>query len=352
MKQFFNESKSGSVSEAIKGLSNPQLIMMFEGNADNFERDVKELEEAFPGVPSVGCLAMGYANSMVDKGIAIIAFCEGVEVQVGMLKEVSKAPVKYIAEMEQKLKALNPGKDDTVCIDFCTGNDACVLTTMSGVLNKYGVGLMGGTGDQGKMACNGVIYEDVDVYCFVKNLKGKVKVYKENIYRPEEGYRFIASETDRSRYYVGKLNGQSAKEVYANLLGISEKDINTQTFKNPLGKMIGKDICIISIKEVSGEGLCCYRQVNDSDVLTLLSLQDYMEVANDTIRKIKNDFNTISCVFSVNCAFRHLLFTGDKAMDDYLKQMGSLNGHCGYVGFGEHYNNQFVNQSMSCVVFE
>ena len=39
-------------------------------------------------------------------------------------------------------------------------------------------------------------------------------------------------------------------------------------------------------------------------------------------------------------------------MDQYLKTMGTLGMHAGLVGFGEHYNSQFVNQTMSCVVFE
>jgi hypothetical protein len=29
-----------------------------------------------------------------------------------------------------------------------------------------------------------------------------------------------------------------------------------------------------------------------------------------------------------------------------------LGSHGGLVGYGEHYNNRFVNQSMTCVVFE
>ena len=39
-------------------------------------------------------------------------------------------------------------------------------------------------------------------------------------------------------------------------------------------------------------------------------------------------------------------------MVQYLKTMGTLGMHAGLVGFGEHYNSQFVNQTMSCVVFE
>ena len=39
-------------------------------------------------------------------------------------------------------------------------------------------------------------------------------------------------------------------------------------------------------------------------------------------------------------------------MQEYLKKMSALGSHAGLVGYGEHYNNRFVNQSMTCVVFE
>lgn len=126
-----------------------------------------------------------------------------------------------------------------------------------------------GTGDGGKVSVNGTVYEDADVYAFVKNNGGKVAVYKENLYN-RAGLPLHRSNTDRSRYYVGELNGKSSKQAYMDALHISESNIINQTFHNPLGKMNGQDICIISLKEVSGNGLCCYRQVNDSDVLVLL----------------------------------------------------------------------------------
>ena len=39
-------------------------------------------------------------------------------------------------------------------------------------------------------------------------------------------------------------------------------------------------------------------------------------------------------------------------MQNYLRDMAVLGNHAGFVGYGEHYNNRFVNQSMTCVVFE
>lgn len=351
MKQFFGKSQSGNLKEAVQGLHDPKLLILMS-NADQFAAHVAELDALFPDVPSIGCIGICYDTQIVEKGVGIIAFTENVTVVANVLEEASLMPVKYIERLEKDARQIGANSRDTVCIDLCTGNDACVLTTIYSILGKQNIPLVGGTGDAGKVSLNGKIYEDADVYALVKNNGGKVKVYKENLYRPLSGYRFIASKTDRSKYLLGELNGRSAKQVYQDALHITEKDIVNQTFKNPLGKMDGQDICIISIKEVTGNGLSCYRQVNDSDVLSLLQLQDPDEIVAETVSAIRQDFSHISGVFSINCFFRYLLFSQEHRLDSYLKTMGSLSNHAGLFGFGEHHNHQFVNQTMVCVVFE
>ncbi|MED9903852.1 MAG: FIST N-terminal domain-containing protein [Lachnospiraceae bacterium] len=351
MKQFYGMSQKGDLREAVRGLENPGLIMLMS-NGDQFAEHVEELEKLYPGVPSIGCIGMSYDTGVVEKGVGIVAFTQGVTAAANVLEQVSSMPVKYIQRMEQDVQKINASSKDTVCIDFCSGNDACVLTTIYSVLGKKNISLVGGTGDAGKVSLNGKVYEDAAVYALIKNNNGKVKVYKENMYRPLADYRFIASKTDRSNYIIGELNGKSAKQVYQDILHISESDITTQTFKNPFGKISGKDVCIISIKEVVGSALSCFRQVNDSDVLTLLELKDYKKIVEETIQNIKQDFNHISGIFSVNCLFRYLLFSQNNNMQEYLQSMSVLGNHAGLIGYGEHYNNQFVNQSMTCVVFE
>lgn len=351
MKIHYGMSKTGNLSEALRGLQHPKLIILMT-TAENFEAHVAELDKLYPNAPSIGCIAMGYSDSVVEKGVAITAFTEGVSVRTNVLEHVSEMPARRIRRLEKDIEAIKPGREDTAIIDICSGNDACVLTTVAPLLEKHGLQLMGGTGDQGKVACNGVVYPDGMAYAIVKNEGGRVKTYKENIYVPKEGIRLIASNTDPSKYYIGELNGRGAKQVYMELLGIKESDIGTQTFVNPFGKQIEDDICIISIKEVAGDGLVCFRQVNDSDILTLLERRDMDEVANETIEKIRGDFRRISGVFSVNCMFRYLMFNEQGNTDKYLSKMGTLGTHCGFVGFGEHYNAQFVNQTMTCVVFE
>lgn len=351
MKQYFGMSPRGVLKEAVKGLLRPQLIMLFS-NGEQFETHVKELETLFPGVPSIGCIGMSYDTRIVEKGVGVIAFSDGVSVAANVLEEVSSMPVKYIERLEQDVRSVNASKENTVCIDFCAGNDACVLTTIYSVLKHRDISLAGGTGDAGKVSANGKVYEDAVAYAIVKNLNGKVKAYKENIYHQMEDYRFIASRTDKTKYIIGALNGRPAKQVYQEILHITEDEITSQTFKNPFGKLNGDDTCIVSIKEVNGDALTCFRQVNDSDVLVLLELGDYKKTVRDTIHTIQQDFSRISGVFSVNCLFRYLLFNQNHYMQEYLEEMGVLGSHAGFVGYGEHYNNRFVNQSMTCVVFE
>ncbi len=351
MKQFFGMSQSGDLKEAVRGLKGPQFIMLMS-NDKQFEAHVRELEELYPGVPSIGCIGMSYDTRVVENGVGIAAFQDGVAAAANVLEEVNTMPVKYIRRLERDVEKVKGAGNDTICIDFCSGNDACVLTTIYSVLKKKDISLVGGTGDAGRVSANGRVYKDAVAYAIVKNQHGKVKAYKENIYHPVWKYRFIASKTDKAKYIIGELNGKSARQVYQSILHVSEQQITTQTFKNPFGRISGDEICIISIKEVDGDALACFRQVNDSDVLILLELGDYRRIVRETIQTIQKDFSRVSAVFSINCLFRYLLFSDNHYMQEYLQEMKALGSHAGLVGYGEHYNNRFVNQSMTCVVFE
>lgn len=344
-------SNRGDLSEAVRNMGSPQFIMLLSNNAQ-FEEHVKALEKLYPGIPSIGCIGMSYDTRIVENGVGVIAFTGGISAAANVLEQVSVMPVKYIDRLEADIRKVNASKQDTVCIDFCSGNDACALTTIYTSLKSRGIQLVGGTGDGGKVSANGRIYEDSVAYALVRSQSGRVKTYKENIYHQLGNYRFIASNTDRAKYILGSLNGKPAKQVYQSILNVTDQEILTQTFKNPFGKLNGDDTCIVSIKEVSGNSLACFRQVNDSDVLVLLELGDYRAIVRKTMEDICRDFPKRSAIFSVNCLFRYKLFTEQGYMAAYLQEMGKLGSHAGLVGYGEHYNNQFVNQSMTCVVFE
>jgi len=124
--------------------------------------------------------------------------------------DVNSVPFQYAMGEENYY---NNDRQPLSYIDFCSGNDACALTTIYSVLNKRGISLVGGTGDAGKVSANGKVYEDSVAYALIRNDQGRVKVYKENIYHAMENTSFIASKTDKANYILGKLNGMPAKQI-------------------------------------------------------------------------------------------------------------------------------------------
>ena len=147
---------------------------------------------------------MSYSTRVVEKGVGLVAFYDNVTA----VANVFGAGIHHAGQIYRThgtgFKNVHASSKDTVCIDLCTGNDACVLTTIAQHSRQGGNSACRRHGDGGKVSVNGTVYEDADVYAFVKNNCGKVAVYKENLYKPMPGYRFIASNTDRSKYYVGK----------------------------------------------------------------------------------------------------------------------------------------------------
>lgn len=353
MRQMIGTSKRGDLQEAVRGgkITSPALLILMS-NAEQFEEHVAQLEAAFPGVPSIGCIGMSYDRQVIEKGVMVVAYTEGVTATANVLEQVSSMPVKYIKRLQKDLEKVKASVNDTVCINFCTGNDACVLTTMCSVFNNKKAALIGGTGDAGKVSANGKVYEDAAAYAMIKNNTGKIKIYKENIYQPDGDYRLVASKTKKDGYFIGELNGKPAKQVYMDILQINEEAIGSQTFQNPFGKINGTDTSIVSVKGTVGNGLSCFRAVNDSDVLTILEAKDTFRIVGETISQIKRDFTRVSAVFSINCLFRYLYFQQNGELQQYLDTMGTLGSHAGLFGYGEHYNDQFLNQTMTCVVFE
>lgn len=353
MKQFIGVSARGDFGEAVQGLRNPELLIFCVSDKEEFPKVVAQAEQAFPGVPSIGCVGQSYGQTHVlEKGIMVTAFSEGVTAVANVLTDVSTMPLKRIRQLEKDVAAVAPGRDNTVCIDFCSGNDETVLTTISSVLSGHHVSLTGGTAWEGLVSANGVVYEDACAYAIVKNNRGRVKVYKENLYQPTDK-RFLVTKSVPSEYVICELDGKPAEKVYMEELGIDRQAFANQTFKNPLGHCLGDEIYIVSIKESKGDNtFACFRKVNPKTTLSILQIGDIPQIVDETVAQIRQDFPRLSGIFSINCLFRYLMFQERNYMGTYLKNMGSLGSHAGLIGLGEHYNEHHTNQTMSCVVFE
>lgn len=354
MKQFIGYSKNGDCKEATNGLENPSAIIYISGK-EIFERVTAELSEAFPSAEIIGCVGQSYARKTVNlEGLTVVGFYGNMKAVGGIIENVGSMPLASITDIQKKADTIGYSNDDIVCVDLSCGNDAQLVTTLNIVLQKKNISLVGGTAWEDTVSYNGKVYHNAASYLFLKNLDGKIKVYRENLYEAHDSnVRYIATKVDTENSIIYELDGQPVQKVYMDMLNINEDDMPDQTFINPLGRYIGNEIYLISLKsKVDNGGLECYKKVNSMDILTIMQLKDYNEITQNTLDEIVRDFPNMSGIFSVNCIFRYLLFEQRNYMDTYLNKIDKIGSHAGLIGLGEHYNTQHVNQTMSCFVFE
>ena len=179
-------------------------------------------------------------------------------------------------------------------------------------------------------------------------------VYKENIYKKQQTkIHHFATKVDLKRKALIELDGRPAAEVYSKELGIPKDKIVDNVLKNPMGRAVGEEVFISSMMSMEPDGtLLNYKRINKNDCIYFLELSDYRETERETRETIKRDLRQVSLVFSIDCIYRYLLYSGEGYFDTYAKDMAKLGNHMGVIGGGEQYNNQHVNQTMVCAVFE
>ncbi len=355
-----NSNAEAAVKEATSGISSAVGIL-FQSSFEQLEEVSSLLARQYPGVPLIGTGGTTYIESdSTDKILVVVAFESGANIRAGVLRFLSTSPVFDIVDLEKAVSDVRPGKQDSVCLEYCTNDEERLVTTMNMALGKSSVPVLGGTvfgtpeGETSKVCVNGVLYEDACAWMLIKSTSGKIRTYSENIYAmPENAITHVATKVNLKNRELITLDNKPAADVYASELGISKNAIVDNVFKNPLGRIVGDDTYIISQYNVnSGGGIISYKRITENDTICILELQDYKAINEQTRARIRSENSRISFVFSVNCAYRHLFFTSERYLSTFLTDMSRLGRHVGIVGGGEQYKQQHVNQTMVCAVFE
>lgn len=362
MKTFVGVGKGnaqGAFKQAVQGIGKPAGIIFI--SEYNMTAEVsKLLNEEYPGVSHIGVTGSSMGNGHVsDDQLVILGLYDDAKLSFGIIEELDSCPMAYIGRLRKSLEEVSANKDNTVCWEFCTNSEEKLISTMQTVVSKNNIPLLGGTafgipeGKKSIVAYNGKVYENACVYAVIKNTTGKVRIYKENIYKKRQGaVPHYATKVDISKRALIELDGRPALEVYANELGIAKNQVLQNVFKNPIGRAIGDELYIMSMNQEYMGGFTNYKIANKNDCFYILELDDYKEMEKSTRDKIKSDMRSISLVLSVDCAFRYILYNNEKYTETYAKDMATLGNHIGSFGGGEQYCNQHANQTMVCAVFE
>lgn len=358
-----NKDISECVKEVIADFVSPKIILFFSP-ADKFKEYARLIHEAFPESISMGCSALvtiSRDGAFKDELLAV-SLENGVQASAGVLKNVDAYPVVYSGNVKKCCDEVDTSSD-TVCIEFTTGlekGEEFVLSTLNSVLDRKNVPVFGGSaGNDGHdqvtyTALDGVVYPESAVFALIHNESGGIHFFRENIYKIAPGHELIATKVDIENRIVYEFDHRAAADVYARELDIFPDQIKDYMNFHPIGRVVGDDMFITDIKDVTAErGLSFYSRIYSNQHLRILEPDDYREVFKDTLKKISESVPEHSLVLFINCFSRTKYFTNEGFMQEYAEKLGERVGEfAGFSGYGEQLGHHNFNMTGIIAVFE
>lgn len=351
-----------ALREATSQLHNPKLILFFSG-VEDFEEYAKKLKELFPNSITMGAttFASFSKEGAFKDSCMVLGIEEGIECEADVLEEVDCYPLKYVKRVERCVSKFN-NENNLLCLEMTTAlisSEELVLSTLNSVLAKKNIPLFGGSsGDRGRaektmISLNGKIYQNACAFVIIKNLTGKIKLYRENIYRPTR-HQFIATKVDARKRLVYEYNNQPAALVMAKALGTEVSNLHKYLDSYPLGRVIGNEMYITANEAVQpGNAMTYHARIYKNSKMVLLEPDNYKEVLKRTREQVKTENKKPSLALMVNCLARSMLFEQEGYLNQFAIDMGeALGNYIGFAGYGEQLGEQHFNQTMILAVFE
>lgn len=366
MKYVIGRSGKGNVVEAVAEATNKMTkakFVFFCSNVTCFEEYTRLLKQKFSDSLVMGtssyvelCKEGAYKDQLV-----VLAIEDGIECEGGVLEEIDQYPLKYANRIEKCISKLSSTKN-AVCFEVTAGlinSEESVIATLNSTLEAKNIPAFGGSaGDDikagiTKVSLNGKVYEKSCVFAIINNLGGKVKIYRENIYKPTHHYH-VATKVDSDKRIVYEYDHKPAAKVMAEDLGVTMSELPKYLDQSPWGRIMGDNIYITANKEIlNNQAMSYHARVYKNAQMVLLEIDDYKEINKQTLAKIKKDIPKPSLCMVVNCLARSILFENDHFINEFAKNIGNtLSDFIGFSGYGEQHGQQNFNQTMVIAVFE
>lgn len=357
--------KSGEVDQIVAAVAEElrgAAFVIYCADDGRFEEISKKLHKSLPDAKMIGCTGQMLTDrDGIDAGISAMGFMEeDAEVYVGTLRKIDTCPIKYLPGFIWSVKQIEEKYKNHICIEFTTGHEERVVSTMKVSLEPAGMNLVGGTsgnttpGQEKKVACNGKVLTNCAVYAVIGSKLGKIELYKENLFHTRKQTHIVTRVTKDSRT-VQELDGRKAMDVYEQENGYTDQTVEQGIFKNPMCRLVGAEHYITAIMNFNpgDRSITTYKNLQKNDMVCFTDIDDdYRGFVKNNMEQLVSGKN-VAGIFSVNCILRYLFFQNEKYLPEYSQLLNRVSGGChfGMISDGEQYIEQHVNQSMVCVVF-
>ena len=372
MKSRTGEELDAFAARAHRQAAGVSVALYFPPQGE-LQRTAEAMQRAFPESLTLGVATVHLIDGGVFESNRTLLFLfdkndEDIRADAMLLENISKAPVSYVLGVQRRVEALGPAENDNmVCLEFCTNSEEMLVTTLTAMLAPLQVPLFGGSAFHTDIlvkppadvhfmvAWQGRLYEDACIALFLKNMRGCIKLYREIFYEVrKETPMHLATKVDTERRKLLELDDRPAAEVYSEETGIDLEAILSHVLDRPIGRMLGNEVFVISMRNVAHDGsLDTIKSVNLNDAIYIMQLGDYEQRWRETCARICREVPERQLVFSVECYHRYMFYETHGLMATLPRQRAETLGRIyGVVSGGEQIRGQNANQTGLFLVFE
>lgn len=367
MKTIVKTSCATDAETIFKELSegiNEALLVLYFSPEENFKSLTQKISESFSGTKSMGCTTHGTItkDGFPEKSAQAIWFIEGIECSGDFIPEIASFPLKSVQKIKNCVDSLS-STENTICLEFTTAFSCCeelVITALDTVTSEYDIPVVGGTcGLSGQedestfTAINGKIYEGTSVFMLIRNINGKIGIFKENIYVPTK-HTFTASSVDLKNRIIKELNRKPALSVLEEALEKNGTELSEYMKEHPLGRITENEIYISAFEKINYDRSISFSsRIYNNTKVSILEPGDFSKITKLTIEKIKKEIENPSLIFMINCDARRKVFEKHKYMEEFIEEWkNAFPSLSGFSSHGEQFGKIHFNLTLLAVVFE
>jgi hypothetical protein len=159
------------------------------------------------------------------------------------------------------------------------------------------------------------------------------------------------TKADASTRTVWEFDQRPALEVYAEVLGVDQADVDSSAFmKHPVGLMIDGEPFIRSPQQVvDGRGIRFYCEILEGMDVVLMQSGDLVADTSDAITAARDRLGSTSGAVFFNCILRRLEMDAGGLHGPFLDALGGVPS-AGFHTYGESWLGH-INQTLTGVVF-
>ena len=376
MEQEVVVSRSPDVQRAVDELcgklkrrpSEYHAVIFMAAISYDFNELSQTIKNRFPTSEVIGTSTAGEISPqgfLNDTVVLTTMYSTESKVHGVLVENGSKYPIGNKADIENALQYCG-----IQCNNPMSGRNAFAITFINGVYNAeetilsnfYSIigndnfplagGTAGFTGDIPKtfVSYNGKVTQDGAAMLFVKTTC-KFDIRQEDIFNPT-GKRMLVTASNPIDRTISTLNGLPAQTVYAQQLGVSEKEAAEMTFENPFGRYLNGALHIAALSGFTPDKkIGLFARVVPNSTLEMMHIGDPRQKADETCSGIKSAIPSPKFTLLMTCITRTMAFNRMKIGSEIIRKYNAVfPTFCGFSCYGEQIGRIHCNQTLVSVV--